>query len=134
MITRKYPDLIKELAVIQRETYRLLLGGLITVDGNWSNGSPRGFIRTDLIGNGGQLVGQFEFEPSVYDVENNQTILNPFLPSAVTASLPITSWKDGQKFSSRNALVYDFEIALNGQVKKLAYGFLTVIGSVTAPN
>jgi hypothetical protein len=133
MITRKYPDLVNELAVIQRETYRVLLGGLITVNGNWSDGSPRGFIRTDLISNGGELVGQFEFEPSLFDAVNNQTILNPFLPSTVTASLPITTWKDGQNFSSRNALVYDFEVELNGQVKKLAYGFLTVIGCVTSP-
>ena len=131
MTVRKYPDLINELAIIQGETYRQLTGGLITVDGDWSAGTPRGQIRNNLLGQGGTLIAAFEFESSVYDANTGKTTIKPFLQDEVTASLAATTWREGRTLNVRNTYVYDIEIELAGNVAKLAYGFVQVIGEVT---
>jgi len=128
----KYPDLINTLAIIQGETYLKLLDGAITVSGDWTGVTPRGQIRDTYLNDSEILYAEFEFEESVYDEETDTTTIKPFLSASVTQNIPYTKWREGQVFApKKNVHVYDIEIEKGSVVKKLAFGYVQVIGEIT---
>jgi hypothetical protein len=132
----KYPDLINDsndtLAIIQGETYLKLLDGAITVSGDWTGVTPRGQIRDTYLNDSEILYAEFEFEDSVYDEETDTTTIKPFLSASATQNIPYTKWREGQVFApKKNVHVYDIEIEKEGVVKKLAFGYVQVIGEIT---
>jgi hypothetical protein len=130
-LTRKYPDLLGDLAIIQGESYRQLQGGKITLHGNWLDADLRGHLRTNFLNEGGEILAIFEFDPSTYDEVTDTTTLKPWIRHQYTQTIPKTQWKEGRLINTTNLYVYDIEAEKNDEVGKLAPGYAQVIGEVT---
>ena len=133
MSRESYPNLIGELAVVKGETYRKLIeNNSISFTGDLTTATLRGQIRNNYVDAGGQLLGTFSFEESVYDEETNKTFIKPYLTEFATLNLTTTSkYRQGAEPSVKTNLVYDIELFFNDEIIKHAPGFIQVIGEVT---
>ena len=120
------------ICVVQGETWQKLvvsLGANETYpDGDFTDWVGSGQIRNGRSDKGGELLAEFTFPSPLYDSENLKTIFMPTLDAETTKDLPITKYQGAGDPSDKSALIYDLEFSFNGLVKKLAPGYVRVIG------
>ena len=120
------------ICVVQGETWQKLvvsLGANDTYpDGDFTDWVGSGQIRDARIDKGGVLVAEFSFPTPLYNSNDLSTIFLPTLSHTITSELAITKYQGTGTASDRNCLIYDLEFSFNGLIKKIAPGYLWVIG------
>jgi hypothetical protein len=123
--------LIGELAIIQGETYQALS---LEFPGDLTEWTPRGQIRTKLLGDAGTLLAAFSFATPTYDEESDATTIFPLLTPAETAAIPKTKWQGTGEYSKTAVYYYDVELESDaGEVVKSVPAIVQVVGQVTGP-
>jgi len=123
--------LVGDLAIIQGETYQALS---LEFPGDLTDWTPRGQIRTKLLGDGGELLAVFEFGASIYNEETQTTAVLPELSAIVTSGIPKTKWQGTGGYSKTAVYYYDVELESDaGEVVKTVPAIVQVIGEVTGP-
>jgi hypothetical protein len=121
--------LVGELAIIQGETYQALSLEFPSDKTDWT---PRGQIRTKLLGDAGTLLAEFSFATPAYDDESDVTIIYPRLSPAQTAAILKTKWQGTGEYSKTAVYYYDVELESDaGEVVKSVPAIVQVIGEVT---
>jgi len=120
------------ICVIQGETWQkqiVSLGANETYPtGDFTDWVASGQIRDARADKGGIVLAEFTFPTPMYDSEELKTVFLPTLDYGATKLLPITKYQGTGTASDKNCLIYDLEFSFNGIVKKLAPGYVQVIG------
>ena len=123
MSCESYPN----VCIIQGQTYRQVF----TADSDWSGAECRGQIRDNWLNSDGAIKAIFEFGALTYDAETDLTTVEGVVSHQQTTLLPATKYQGVGTQSVRNSLVYDVEFELDGNVFKLAPGYVQVIPEVS---
>jgi hypothetical protein len=130
-MTRVNVPLVGDLAIIQGETYQALS---LEFPGDLTDWTPRGQIRTKLLGDAGTLLAAFTFATPAYDDESDVTTIFPRLSPAQTAAIPKTKWQGTGEYSKTAVYYYDVELESDdGEVVKSVPAIVQVVGEVTGP-
>jgi hypothetical protein len=123
--------LVGDLAIIQGETYQALS---LEFPGDLTDWTPRGQIRTKLLGDAGTLLAAFSFATPAYDEDSDVTTIYPRLTPAQTAAILKTKWQGAGEYSKTAVYYYDVELESDaGEVVKTVPAIVQVIGEVTGP-
>jgi hypothetical protein len=123
--------LIGDLAIIQGETYQALS---LEFPGDKTDWTPRGQIRTKLLGDAGTLLAAFSFATPAYDDESDATTIYPRLTPTQTAAILKTKWQGTGEYSKTAVYYYDVELESDdGEVVKSVPAIVQVVGEVTGP-
>jgi hypothetical protein len=128
------------LAIYQGATFESLIFLHPTDLTGWG---ARGQVRSNYLQNGGLVYGDFVFGALVFApvvlgaLTVNRTTIQPILPAAVTALIPLTTKlaEDTEGRIGKHYWVYDIELVapVGGRILKLARGLVACIPEVTAP-
>ena len=120
----KYVTVIVNLAIRQGKTYSFSF----SYPQDLTEGEMRGQIRNNWAQDGGELLGEFDFDIT-YDGEKSLVIVN--LDAVTTANIPYTRYQGNGVLSTRTAWVYDIEYEENLTVIPMFDGFNQVRPEVT---
>lgn len=126
MAVGRSPQLVNELAIVEGVAYTALTDGLIAVAGDQTDAFVRGYIKDNGQSENGDLIADFEFEPSEYHPDADVTIIKPFLSAETTSGMQPTTWEIGKPLNSRDLYMYTLEITIKRTTYKLAAGFVQV--------
>lgn len=123
MSCESYPN----ICIVQGQTYRQVF----TADSDWSGAECRGQIRDNWLNSDGAIKAIFEFGALTYDAETDLTTVEGVISHQQTTALPATRYQGTGSQSVKNSLVYDVEFELDGNVFKLAPGYVQIIPEVS---